>query len=106
MDDTIQDLNRNLEDAKSGGPPLLGMEEGGEQMLGMVKDLMGDLLSEEVLYEPMKDLCLRYPKYLDEEELSGEDRKRYLLLLFTLLLYSGQTTLGPQWPYQTVSPIF
>ena len=98
MDDTIQDLNRNLEDAKSGGPPpLLGMEEGGEQMLGMVKDLMGDLLSEEVLYEPMKDLCLRYPKYLDEEELSGEDRKRYLLLLlFTLLLYSASKYSRPQ----------
>ena len=50
-------------------------------MLGMVKDLMGDLLSEEVLYEPMKDLCLQYPKYLDEEAMNGEDRKRSVVFL-------------------------
>ncbi|KAI6653236.1 Peroxisomal biogenesis factor 19 [Oopsacas minuta] len=74
-EDTIKDLNKNLEDAKSAVPQ--GLEEGGEHMLGMVKDLMGDLLSQEVLYEPMKELCEQFPKYLDEEELGSEDRQRY-----------------------------
>ena len=45
-------------------------------MLGMVQELMGDLLSRDVLYEPMKELCAQYPKYLAEEEISPEDKNR------------------------------
>ena len=86
MDDTIQDLNKNLEAARASGPPVLGLEEGGEQMLGMVKELMGDLLSEEVLYEPMRELCRQYPKYLDEETLNEEDRKRLILISFVVII--------------------
>ena len=68
------DLNKNLENAKASQPP--GLEEGGEHMLGMVQELMGNLLSRDVLYEPMKELCAQYPKHLDKEDISLEDKQR------------------------------
>ncbi|KAK9698793.1 hypothetical protein RND81_08G131700 [Saponaria officinalis] len=48
-------------------------------MESMVETMMQQLLSKDILYEPMKEIGERYPKWLEEHKssLSEEDYKRY-----------------------------
>ncbi|KAF8154421.1 Pex19 protein family-domain-containing protein [Crassisporium funariophilum] len=60
----------------------LGLGEGGEdetELAGFLESMMGQLMSKEVLYEPLKELAEGFPPYLASPPapLSAEDRKRY-----------------------------
>lgn len=50
-----------------------------QDMESIVETMMQQLLSKEILHEPMKEIGERYPKWLEEHkaELSQEDYKRY-----------------------------
>uniref|UniRef100_A0A1D1Z9Q3 Peroxisome biogenesis protein 19-1 n=1 Tax=Anthurium amnicola TaxID=1678845 RepID=A0A1D1Z9Q3_9ARAE len=52
---------------------------GSQDMQSMVETMMQQLLSKEVLHEPMKEIAERYPKWLEEHrhELNPEDNDRY-----------------------------
>ncbi|KAK9698794.1 hypothetical protein RND81_08G131700 [Saponaria officinalis] len=52
---------------------------GSQDMESMVETMMQQLLSKDILYEPMKEIGERYPKWLEEHKssLSEEDYKRY-----------------------------
>ncbi|GMH29842.1 hypothetical protein Nepgr_031685 [Nepenthes gracilis] len=52
---------------------------GSQDMESIVENMMQQLLSKEILHEPMKEIGERYPKWLEEHKdgLSEEDRKRY-----------------------------
>lgn len=52
---------------------------GSQDMESIVETMMQQLLSKEILHEPMKEIGERYPKWLEEHkaELSQEDYKRY-----------------------------
>ena len=49
-------------------------------MEGFLDNLVGQLLSADVMHEPMKHLHAEFPKYLAThgDKLSSEERKRYL----------------------------
>ncbi|KAF9481747.1 Pex19-domain-containing protein [Pholiota conissans] len=60
----------------------LGLGEGGEdetELAGLLETMMGQLMSKEVLYEPLKELADGFPGYLEKPPapLSTEDRTRY-----------------------------
>ncbi|KAG5652146.1 hypothetical protein H0H81_006130 [Sphagnurus paluster] len=60
----------------------LGDGEGPEdeaELAGLLENMMGQLMSKEVLYEPLKELSDSYPGYLEKppSPLSDEDRTRY-----------------------------
>ncbi|GAX80605.1 hypothetical protein CEUSTIGMA_g8040.t1 [Chlamydomonas eustigma] len=59
----------------------LGGTEGGGGMGFMVDYIMQNLLSKEVLYQPLKEICEQYPPWLEANEgkLSAEDVQRYKL---------------------------
>ncbi|GAA0176304.1 membrane traffic protein [Lithospermum erythrorhizon] len=52
---------------------------GGQDMESIVETMMQQLLSKDILYEPMKEIADRYPKWLEDNKakLSSEDYKRY-----------------------------
>lgn len=52
---------------------------GSQDMESIVETMMQQLLSKDILYEPMKEIGERYPKWLEEHKssLSGEDYRRY-----------------------------
>ncbi|GAQ80592.1 peroxin 19 family protein [Klebsormidium nitens] len=52
---------------------------GGEDMQSLMDNMMKQLLSKDVLYEPMKEIGRRYPTWLQENDakLSTEDKARY-----------------------------
>ncbi|KAK4050097.1 Peroxisome chaperone and import receptor [Microbotryomycetes sp. JL201] len=57
-----------------------GDDFGGEEGLqSMLDEMMGQLMSRDVLYEPLKELRDKYPEYLQDNEskLPAEDIKRY-----------------------------
>mmetsp|Transcript_8921 Transcript_8921/g.16581 ORF Transcript_8921/g.16581 Transcript_8921/m.16581 type:complete len:246 (+) Transcript_8921:88-825(+) len=55
-----------------------GLEDNGE-LQSMVDSVMRQLLSKEVLYEPLREISAKYPKWLEENEskISKEDFDRY-----------------------------
>ncbi|KJA18282.1 hypothetical protein HYPSUDRAFT_45460 [Hypholoma sublateritium FD-334 SS-4] len=60
----------------------LGLGEGGDEdaeLAGFLETMMGQLMSKEVLYEPLKELADGFPTYLEKPPapLSTEDRTRY-----------------------------
>jgi len=57
----------------------LGDEDMFDKEMGMLENLMGDMLSKNMLYPPMKDLCDKYPTWIksNREKLSEEDLKSY-----------------------------
>ncbi|KXN92039.1 Peroxisome biogenesis protein 19-1 [Leucoagaricus sp. SymC.cos] len=60
----------------------LGLGDGGEDdadLTGFLENMMGQLMSKEVLYEPLKELSDNFPRYLADPPapLSSEDRPRY-----------------------------
>ena len=58
-----------------------GFEKMGDKgdMSKIVDDMMKQLLSKEVMYEPMKQICDKFPEWLaeNEEQLPAEDYERY-----------------------------
>ncbi|EGN94538.1 hypothetical protein SERLA73DRAFT_188497 [Serpula lacrymans var. lacrymans S7.3] len=63
-----------------GGLEGLGEGEGGEEQLqGMLETMMGQLMSKDVLYEPLKELSDKFPAYLTKNAatLSASDKSRY-----------------------------
>ncbi|GAA0176098.1 membrane traffic protein [Lithospermum erythrorhizon] len=52
---------------------------GGQDMESIVETMMQQLLSKDILHEPMKEIAERYPKWLvdNKAKLSSEDYKRY-----------------------------
>ncbi|KDE05984.1 hypothetical protein MVLG_03669 [Microbotryum lychnidis-dioicae p1A1 Lamole] len=58
---------------------MAGLEGGEEGLQGMLDEMMGQLMSREVLYEPLKELSDKYPTYLSTNEgrLPSEDLKRF-----------------------------
>ncbi|EDR10787.1 uncharacterized protein LACBIDRAFT_293286 [Laccaria bicolor S238N-H82] len=60
---------------------LGGLGEGGDEneLAGFLETMMGQLMSKEVLYEPLKELAEGFPPYLTNppSPLSPEDRSRY-----------------------------
>ncbi|PKI53036.1 peroxisome biogenesis protein 19-2-like [Punica granatum] len=52
---------------------------GSQDMESMVETMMQQLLSKEILYEPMKEIGEKYPKWLEDHKLtlSEEEYKRY-----------------------------
>ncbi|KAH9476275.1 Peroxisome biogenesis protein 19-1 [Psilocybe cubensis] len=60
----------------------LGLGEGEDdekELAGFLENMMGQLMSKDVLYEPLKELADGFPPYLEKppSPLSAEDRKRY-----------------------------
>ena len=53
--------------------------ESNPEFQNVMETLMSQLLSKEVMYEPMKELQTKYPAYLEEHRasLSAEDLERY-----------------------------
>merc|ERR1711998_611493 len=51
----------------------------GEDMQRMMDAMLQQLLSKEVLYDPMKEIAAKYPSWLEEnkERLEPEERARY-----------------------------
>ncbi|KAI6169828.1 Pex19 protein [Pisolithus thermaeus] len=50
----------------------------GDELTGMLEAMMGQLMSKEVLYEPLKELDEKFPAYLaSHPALSAEDKERY-----------------------------
>jgi len=49
-----------------------------EKMDGMIEEMLGAIMSKDVLYEPMKELSSSYPGYLSSHsDLPVEERKRF-----------------------------
>ncbi|KAF4609546.1 hypothetical protein D9613_012315 [Agrocybe pediades] len=72
--ESLEDLLKSLGD--------LGLGAGGEdeqELAGFLENMMGQLMSKEVLYEPLKELADGFPGYLAKPPapLSQEDRTRY-----------------------------
>lgn len=72
-DDMMASLLRQMQDA--GGPDGDGDDTFSKMLLGM----MEQLTNKEILYEPMKELDQKFPKWLEEKQgkLSKEDEERY-----------------------------
>ncbi|KAI0655044.1 Pex19 protein family-domain-containing protein [Cubamyces menziesii] len=53
--------------------------ESEEELQGLLENMMSQLMSKEVLYEPLKELNDKYPSYLKDNasKMSAEDHKRY-----------------------------
>jgi len=83
-------------DGKSPNPPanvesfeallssLGDLDEGDDKELaGLLENMMGELMSKSILYEPLSELARTFPSYLEKppNPLSDEDRKRYSLQL-------------------------
>jgi len=96
--DKIKQAVNKLKESESnlqadGKPPgtesfeaLLGsLNEGGDEkeLAGLLENMMGELMSKAILYEPLAELDQKFPPYLEKppNPLSDEDRKRYDLQL-------------------------
>ncbi|KAG9311641.1 Pex19 protein [Chiua virens] len=53
--------------------------EGEEQLQGMLEMMMGQLMSKEVLHEPIKELNDKFPEYLSKNSstISSQDKERF-----------------------------
>ena len=77
-DEMTDEMRNEFESTMKGiGPsPLNGDEE--DAMGNVVDGMMKQLLSREFMYEPMKDICARFPKWLAEnkDKLTPEDYEK------------------------------
>ncbi|KZV62246.1 Pex19 protein [Peniophora sp. CONT] len=72
-------------DATSGGDDLekllasLGGDSTDEDLHGILEGMMGQLMSKDVLYDPLKELHEKFPAYMKENDskLSKTDKERY-----------------------------
>ncbi|XP_005089939.1 peroxisomal biogenesis factor 19 [Aplysia californica] len=65
--------------AEAGGAGLGGAGAGLDAMGGMFQNMVKQLLSKELLYDPLKEVAEKYKEYLEKEshKLPGEDLERY-----------------------------
>ncbi|KNZ75974.1 Peroxisomal biogenesis factor 19 [Termitomyces sp. J132] len=55
-----------------------GKDAGSEEdMTNFLQNMIGQLMSKEILYEPLKELSDSFPPYLARTDLPSDDRKRY-----------------------------
>ncbi|PSR73525.1 hypothetical protein PHLCEN_2v10637 [Hermanssonia centrifuga] len=84
----LKESEANLHsESESGADPLEALlsqlgEGGGEpeaQLQGLLETMMTQLMSKEILYEPLKELSEKFPGYLAENasKMKAEDRQRY-----------------------------
>jgi len=88
-DDELNNLMKMLTSAKEGGEPDPKLMEdlasklessiGSDQMNKMLENMMKQVMSKEVMYEPVKAITEEYPKLLSKKGISPEDRGRYEL---------------------------
>ncbi|KAF9238220.1 Pex19 protein [Melanogaster broomeanus] len=73
--DTFESLLSQLE----GMGDLNEAPESEEQLQGVLEAMMGQLMSKDILYEPLKELYDKFPGYLTEHSgtISPEDKKRF-----------------------------
>ncbi|KAI0764748.1 Pex19 protein family-domain-containing protein [Fomes fomentarius] len=71
--------NDGLEDIFSRLGADLDSTESEEELKGMLETMMSQLMSKDVLYEPLKELHDKFPSYLEDHAstLSTEDKTRY-----------------------------
>lgn len=50
---------------------------GGDEMNKMLENMMKQVMSKEVMYEPIKAITEEYPKFLSQKGIPAEDRARY-----------------------------
>jgi peroxin-19 len=89
LEETVRNIQKSSQQAEGGGTPpnltdmmnKLQLEsiDGDEDILKAMEKMMGTLLSKDVLYPSIKELCNQYPEWLrsHEDSLSPEDRARY-----------------------------
>ncbi|KAJ3519123.1 hypothetical protein NM688_g9348 [Phlebia brevispora] len=70
--DDQETLEKLLKSLGEDGPPE-------DQLQGLLENMMTQLMSKEVLYEPLKELNEKFPAYMKEKAatLKDEDRKRF-----------------------------
>lgn len=70
-DDFLAEMLKQLQSGAGAG--------GEEDFSGMLVNMMEQLTSKEILYEPMKELCDKYPEWLEKNKgkEKEEDMKRY-----------------------------
>ncbi|KAI8614687.1 Pex19 protein family-domain-containing protein [Chytriomyces sp. MP71] len=117
VSDTLSNLNDsskkvedqlNDQEAVSGEEDMEAMMKELEEMMGsaefedMFSGVMGSLMSRDLLYEPMKDLALKYPEYLDANAstISDDDMTRYRaqekLIVEILAVYDDPAVTGDE----------
>ncbi|KAI8973111.1 Pex19 protein family-domain-containing protein [Trametes punicea] len=89
MMEKLKESDRKADEATAKGDGLedifsrltgdLESTESEEELKGLLENMMSQLMSKEVLYEPLKELHDKFPSYLEENasKLSEEDKKRY-----------------------------
>ncbi|XP_064396190.1 peroxisomal biogenesis factor 19-like [Halichondria panicea] len=79
FEETLQKMKQNTEGLGSGGVLPEASEEDDDQLLKMMQGMMSSLLSKDVLYPSLTELCKQYPDWLSEHkaEISEEDYQRY-----------------------------
>lgn len=88
--DKMKEGQSSLKSSDGGGNPDLeallsslgnvgGEGEDENELQGLLETMMSQLMSKEVLYEPLKEMHEKFPSYLTENEnkLSQEDKNRY-----------------------------
>jgi len=72
-DDVLETLLSSLGDMN------LEDGEGGEGLESMLESMMSQLMSKEILYDPLKELHSKYPEYLEKQgpSLSADELQRY-----------------------------
>lgn len=78
LEKLFQEFEKMSRDEAGGGSAGGGPANGDVDK--MVEKMMQELVSKEYLYEPMKDVCDRYPKWLEENKgkHSNEDYDKYV----------------------------
>ncbi|KAL4067800.1 Pex19 protein [Scleroderma yunnanense] len=77
--DELAALFQNLGQMNPGNSAEENIDPNAEKELtSMLEQMMGQLMSKEVLYEPLKELDEKFPSYLESHStLSSEDQERY-----------------------------
>ncbi|OSC98870.1 Pex19-domain-containing protein [Trametes coccinea BRFM310] len=89
MMEKLKESDRKADEATSKGEGLedifsrlsgdIDATESEDELKGLLENMMSQLMSKEVLYEPLKELHDKFPSYLEDNasKLSEEDKKRY-----------------------------
>jgi len=82
---SLTNKTQKVTDAKDEGEFMQAMQEmhqnesSENEFLPFMQGLMGSLLSKDMMYPSLKEMCEKYPKWLKDNEgkVSDEDRERY-----------------------------
>ncbi|KAJ7484080.1 Pex19 protein family-domain-containing protein [Mycena galericulata] len=77
--DSLEALLAQLKDLGAGADGEGDLPANEAELAGFLENMMGELMSKEVLYEPLTELAEKFPPYLASPPapLSDDDRKRY-----------------------------